>query len=74
MLGMSGVYQMSRSSNWVSWLGKGLVYSGNSKRNAPWFPSIFAEQALLHPTGKPVESNGPINADGPEIMRLTHIA
>ena len=31
----------------------------------PWLPSTLATQALLQPTGNPVESNGPFSWEGP---------
>jgi len=34
----------------------------------PWFPSKFASQALLQPTGKPVLSKGPLSSAGPRLL------
>ena len=34
----------------------------------PWFPSKFASQALLQPTGKPVLSKGPLSSAGPMLL------
>jgi hypothetical protein len=54
-------------SNWQSSL-KQTVYMKDHMAKliaSPGFPSRLARQALLQPTGKPVESKGPFNSVGP---------